>query len=189
MEISEVSPFPQITLNNALRIWTSISLPTERDGLMLHAASCILEERGVVIAGVSGAGKSTFANGLKEATYLTDDITLVDRLSTEPRLLATPFHGSLGRVGADEEADLKVVGILSQSPDKTRIRRLKPAEAATSLLRHVVAFSSDKRLTGPILDRVASLVQNVPVFDIARSLDDSSDEVCKKLLAAAEANA
>lgn len=180
---------PELALSNALRIWASVALPTERNGLMLHAASCVFEDCGIAIAGCSGAGKSTFANDLRGATYLTDDITLVDRLSTRPRLLATPFHGSLGRVGEDKEADLKVVGILRQSRDETRIHRLQPAEAVAALMRHVVAFSSEKRLAAQILDSVASLVARVPVLDIARSLSDSSDEVCRKLLDAAEASA
>lgn len=175
---------PERSLNNALRLWTSVMLPRERDGLMLHAASCIAEGRGVVLAGLSGAGKSTFANGLSEAVYLSDDITLLDRLSTSPTLLATPFYGSLGRVGADAEAPLHVVGLLRHAAGATEITRLSPAAAAASLFRHVVAFSADRRLSGPILERVSALVSRVAVFDVARSLSDTSDDLCRALLRA-----
>lgn len=172
-------------VSNGLRLWSSLCLPFEHHGLMLHAACAIHQEHGIVLAGHSGAGKSTFALGLHEATYLSDDITLVRDLSTSPWLLSSPFYGSAGRLGVDQSAPLRAVGVLRQAR-QTSIRRLHSPEAIVQLMRHVVNFTLDASVCRAILEHVVALTERVPIFDVARSLETTSDELCDLLLRAAE---
>jgi hypothetical protein len=150
---------------------------------MLHAASAVFQGSGLAFAGLSGAGKTTLASGLVRAQRLSDDLSLVDRLGTTPRLLPSPFFGRIGSAGADACAPLTAVALLEQGA-LTRITRLPPAEAARRLLRHVVAYDPSSALCSALLSRVAALTKRVPVVAVRRSLADAPDELCRRVLEA-----
>ncbi|MFZ9889584.1 MAG: hypothetical protein ACO3JL_18975, partial [Myxococcota bacterium] len=157
------------------------------DGLMLHGAACISAGTGLVLVGLSGAGKSTFAQGLSDSLYLSDDIAIIDRLSSLPRLVPSPFHGALGRLGADADAPLGGIAILEHGEEETLLTPLPAAKAVSALLRHVVCFGHDQTLAEAILDLVIKLVQCVPVFSLRRSLLDGAETVCERLRVAGAA--
>ncbi|MFZ9889931.1 MAG: hypothetical protein ACO3JL_20740, partial [Myxococcota bacterium] len=60
-------------------------------------------------------------------------------------------------------------------------------ESVAQLMRHVVNFTADASVCGAILEHVVALTERVPVFDVARSLETTSDELCDLVLRAAEA--
>lgn len=174
---------PQLTLGNTLRAWLCSILPLERDGLMVHAASCVLHGKGLIFPGVSTAGKTTFSDGLVEARYLSDDISLLDRIGAEPRLLASPFHGVSTRQGERHvSAPLAAVGLLSHGGGHTTLERVSGSEAVSKLMRHVVCFSRDRATLVAVLRLATQLVERVPIFEVRRSLSDSSDDICRRLL-------
>lgn len=177
----EGSP-PRLSLENALRLLLSTWLPYRWGGLMLHASAGVLEGKGVAFAGLSTAGKSTLATGFEETTYLSDDITLLDDLAESPRLIGAPFFGVSGWRGAQTVAPLAALGVLSHGGEQTSVRRLSQGEAAEALLRHVVCFSEDPAVLAAVLARIGELSAAVPVFEVARSLNDSADEVVRRLL-------
>ncbi len=186
INIDEDFSLPHVTLGNVLRAAVATWLPVQGDGLMMHASSAILDGRGALFAGVSTAGKTTLALGLERGRFLSDDITLVERLATAPRLIPSPFFGSAGRRGHELDGPLVAVGLLAKSADsETRLERLGRTAALKELLRHVVAFSHDKTFSEATLARLLALVEQVPVFRIARSLETPADEVMARLLEAA----
>lgn len=175
---------PMLTLGNPLRGLVATWLPTRWDGLMLHGCSGILDEEGVVIAGVSTAGKTTLALGFSDVTYLGDDVALVVHASTAPTLTASPFFGSAGVQGADRSAPLRAVAVLVGKviDGPSTYLRVPPARAALELLRHVASFTKDRALVQRLLDVTGALVQRVPVVLVQRSLADASDDVVRSVL-------
>ncbi|HEX6852189.1 MAG TPA: hypothetical protein VF139_12380 [Candidatus Polarisedimenticolaceae bacterium] len=66
----------------------------ERGGLLLHAASAVLDGRGFVLVGAEGAGKSTWARGMAAAGALAlgDDIALVLPSASGFDLVGSPLR-------------------------------------------------------------------------------------------------
>ena len=172
----------QMALGNSLRVLTSALLPLQHDGLMVHASSGILQGQGIAFAGISTAGKSTMAEGFKDTSYLTDDVTLLGTISSAPRLLASPFYGALGRRGEVRSAPLRALCVLGDKVDTTRIERLLGAAAVSQVIRHVARFFPERTLTARLLDLVMMLVHTVPVLLVHRSLADKSDDLVRAVL-------
>lgn len=179
---------PRVILDNTLRGVVATMLPLRFHGLMLHASSGLLNHHGIFFAGLSTAGKTTMAEGMKRAQFLSDDISLVRDLSTTPELMASPFYGALGRRGADASGPLRAVVLLEKDPSETRITPVDPRQAVMELLRHVVCFSKDSVLSDAILTRVTQLVERVPVFRVARFIETASDDICQQVLDLAAAD-
>lgn len=177
---------PELALKNPLRALLATLMPLEHDGLMIHACAGILDGAGVLVAGVSTAGKTTLALGLRRTTYLTDDVTLVGQIGTSPQLLASPFFGGAGVRGVDATAPLRAIGVLvgkELDPDKrTSFERTTSTQGCAALLRHVARFTKDPELSRRLLEQTARLIEHVPVVLIRRSLLDSSDLVVAQVL-------
>jgi hypothetical protein len=173
---------PHITIGNALRALSSVVMPTVHDGLMLHASSVVFHGHGLVFAGVSTAGKTTMALGFQVGRFLSDDISLVRHLSSAPRVGESPFYGSAGVRGLDDDAPLRAMVLLGKSAAGTTMERVKPSVAVAELMRHVVNFSMDVAVSEAMLARVQALVSSVPVLRVHRDLNDSSDSIAQKII-------
>ncbi len=184
IRVTAVSRFlgPHFTLCNILRAVSSVAYALDHDGLMLHAGCGIFDGRGVVFCGKSGAGKTTISLGMKETTYISDDITLLTDISTAPTLVGSPFYGSRGVGGAQIDAPLAAIGVLGQSLEGTDLSRYPPAGLVPELLRHVVCFTTDPVVVGANLERVIALSERVFVANAVRDLRDSADTVVNALL-------
>jgi hypothetical protein len=179
---------PRIILGNAVRGMISYRLPVHDDGLMIHSCSGVLDGCGVVVAGVSTAGKTTLAQGMRRTRYLSDDISLVAALGGDPALLPSPFFGIEGTRGDDEGGPLKAVAVMEKRLEgPTVVTRLSAGEGMRGFTRHVVCWSKDASLQRAILERIASLGERVPFVHVARSLGESSDDVMSRVLEVANA--
>lgn len=190
IDVLEDFRLAEVTLGNAVRAAMATWLPVYGQGLMMHASGGVLGDDAVLIAGLSGAGKTTLALAMEEARFLSDDINLVHDTAGEPWLGTSPFFGSAGRRGHRTQGPLRAVALLSQSPTgETSLQRLPSKAAVFELMRHVVCFGRDARLQQAILDRVAELCDRTPVFELSRALETSADDVVKRLIQAGAASA
>jgi hypothetical protein len=108
-----------------------------RQGLLVHAAGFLVRGRAVVLPGVSGAGKTTFARlagGRAGWEPLSDDRIIVRLPEHGEGAFAhgTPWPGE-GRVAANRGGPFGWLVFLSQGTTN-EVRRLAPAEAAPRLL-------------------------------------------------------
>jgi hypothetical protein len=188
MDVSAHMQHPHLVLGNALRGAVSLALPLVFDGLMFHASSGIFDGHGLLFPGISTAGKTTLALGLEKGTYMSDDVSLTGGLSTLPRLDASPFFGAFGKKGANESAPLAAVGVLvAKAERETSVTRVSTRDAVPLLMRHAIAWTKDARVHGALLARVVEMTARVPVFAVERFIEDSSDAVCERVLAAVTA--
>jgi hypothetical protein len=140
---------PQGQVENFLRVAYAALAPGHH-ALLLHAGGVILDGRGYVCFGHSGAGKSTItALAPARATVLSDDLVLL-RLHRSPTgsrpqvfVHGVPFRGeSLQAPRPNLAAPLAALCTLQQAPSHL-LTRLSPAEATARLLTCLPFLTGD----------------------------------------------
>ena len=129
-------------------------------GLPFHAAGVVVQGRGVVFFGPSGAGKTTVAS-TSPHPVLSDELVAVNAASPFD-LVRSGFWGEGRESGPCGPAPLGLLVDLAKGP-AFRLTRLRPAEAAGRVLA-----SAPVPLAPPLWSRAlavtAELVRRVPVF-------------------------
>jgi hypothetical protein len=156
---------------------------------VLHASAVSTPGGLVVLCGVSGSGKSTFASALSARGYpvWADDAVVLDIDGERAVVLQVPFRLGLrsdaatflvpehaNRDRAYEEPTrtsvlaLLVLGPLDQpNGPLADVRRLAPTDAFTALLPHAYYFRlSDPARNALMLDRYLHVASSVPTFDV-----------------------
>jgi len=113
-----------------------IHLLHELGGLLLHAACLVQGGRAFVVAGPSGAGKTTIsraAASLPRVTVLTDERIVLRRDGGRWLAHGTPWAGE-GRFADPGSAEVAGVFLLDKS-DVDRVTPLSPVRAMAGLLR------------------------------------------------------
>lgn len=148
-------------------------------GLPFHAAGIVVDGRGVVFFGPSGAGKTTVA-ATSPFPVLSDELVAV--ATGQPfDLVRSGFWGEGRRDGRSGKAPLALLVDLAKG-SSLRLTRLRPAEAAGRVLGSVPV-----PLAPPLWSRalavVANLVQRVPAYRMEWSPAEPPWEPLASLLA------
>lgn len=150
-------------LDSLLRIVHTLWLAGE-GGFLMHAASAVRNGRGLLFAGISGAGKTTICRlAPADATLLSDEVSCVRRVGEGYRLFGTPFCGELGRSGENTSAPLAAAYLLVHASEN-RILPVAAAEATGALLRNILFFAEDAALVEKVFQSACEFVSRVPVF-------------------------
>ncbi len=107
--------------------------------LMLHAASLVVDGRGYLFIGSSGAGKSTIAGAVDPAQVLSDDGSWCSQNGGGFSLFPTPFSQIDPAPIAGDPVPLDRILFLEQGPEN-RIVDLSPGRAMTMLLSNHIHF-------------------------------------------------
>lgn len=150
-------------MDSLLRIVHTLWL-AEEGGFLVHAASAIRDGRGLLFAGMSGAGKTTMCRlAPREVTLLSDEVSCIRRVGQGYRLFGTPFCGELARSGENTSAPLAAAFLLAHRPEN-RLVPLAAADVARALLRNILFFAEDAELVEKIFHSACEFVSRVPVF-------------------------
>lgn len=150
-------------------------------GLPFHAAGIVVDGRGVVFFGPSGAGKTTVAS-TSPFPVLSDELVAV--APGRPfDLVRSGFWGEGGPGRSTQGAPLALLVDLAKGPT-LRLERLRPAEAAGRVLGSVPVPHAPP-LWSRALAVVADLVQRVPVYRMEWSPAEPPWEPLASLLAGA----
>lgn len=180
----EIEAHPEAGMASVLRWVMSLSL-LEQDGLLLHAASGALEGRGVLLAGPSGAGKTTLSRLLRsQMSLFTDETTALTFTGTMPMIHATPFAGELGPVSGPASAPLEAVYFLTHGPAH-RTRLLRPAEAMERLMGCTFLPRQGTAWTAAALATAEQVARSVPCVELSFRPDPTVVEVVRGVLAQA----
>lgn len=151
-------------LENFLRAacsWLAIS----RHGIVVHAASLVLDRRGLLFYGPSGAGKSTLCSFAECAEVLGDDISLVWREpGAEARMFGTPFRGSWAGPWVVGSWPLVSAFRLVKAPAARRVA--VPRAAALAGLAAVLPFLGPAYSRYPVLERLDEIFGGVELCDL-----------------------
>ena len=175
-----------------LHVLNLAAISNTRESILLHAGAVELKGRVVVIAGVSGQGKSTLTAALVRSgfSYVTDELVIIDPSTRFVRPYLKPLDlgaESLKMLDLDPDDEFAIdkkhvvpseVGAVSTGgrvalivildPDAgemDEIESLGPVDALTTMLPNVFAETHD---SPDSLDQLADLCASVPVIRMAR---------------------
>lgn len=150
-----------------------------RGGLILHSCGFETAGRGIVLAGRSGAGKTTSARFLEprgDVTVFSDDRTIVRRSDAGWRVHGTPWPGDAG-IARQASAPLSSLVFLTKA-DRNAIVPIEKADALRRLLIVTSVPWYDADYMTPILDTADRLLAEVPCYEFRFRNDASAaDEV------------
>jgi hypothetical protein len=137
-------------------------------GLELHACGVVLDGKGVLFSGDSGAGKTTLARLFRAHSpgtlVLSDDRVALRERRGSFWSFGTPWHGS-GRFASPAGRPLGAIFFLSHAPE-TRATRLRPAEAVERLFARAFVPRWDAAIVRRVLGVCGRLARGVPCFDL-----------------------
>lgn len=143
-------------------------------GLVFHSAGVADGDRGFLLAGHSGTGKSTQSliwQQHTDATVLSDDRVAVRLEDGAAVAYGMPWGGTAG-IARNASARLSAVLILEHGPTNELIP-LSPLETMPKLLARSFLPYWDPGLLQKAMDTVAGIMERVPVY-IFRCLPDAS---------------
>jgi hypothetical protein len=178
---------PEVLLEAFQRSVVPLVLHTR--GVQVLHASAVLGPSGLcVLCARSGTGKSTLAYALSlwpKRTLWADDAVALDVSPTEVAAIPLPFSLRLRPASAryfDREAEPVIAGdppghpapvsavvVLERSADPNEapaLRRLRDAEAFTSVLEHAYCFDFEVPHTRAVAETYLELVGIVPVYSL-----------------------
>ena len=165
----------EFSVDTFVRILYSLAL-VEAHGLVVHAASLIRSGAAYLFCGRSGSGKTTITRLSRDATLLSDELSIARISDKRACCYGTPFWGELARAGEDRAAPLVGIYFLYHG-SRHAIEAVTPGQALRRLLPNVLFFARDADLTARVLGIAADLVETVPCFDLTFRLDPGFWEV------------
>ncbi len=166
-----------------LAAFTAMAL--RQGGLVLHAATVLVDGQTHVVVGPSGAGKTTLANAQFSDAFLHDDIAiLVQQPGWQVWRQSPVFAEPSPQV--PWLSPVAAVHYLSADRSQTCAQRLTASDAL-GLVATQTVFAGGAAVHAMAL-ALARLVQAVPVFRLAHCLNDGPDRVTSVLRAAVAAH-
>jgi len=149
-------------IDSVLRILHTLVLARE-GGFLVHAASVVHHGRAFLLAGRSGAGKTTIARlAPPDAVLLTDEISYVRWHQGQYHAFGTPFAGEMARPGENLHAPLDAVYLLAKG-QRNMIEPIGLADACRALLRNILFFARDAALAHLVFQAACDFLCRRPV--------------------------
>ena len=157
--------FPPDDLGSILRILPMRAIFQRFGVLFLHASQISYRGRGIIFTAPSGTGKTTQARlwqKARGAEIICNDRTLLRKMEDRWLTFGYPIDGS-EPVRSNQVNELGAVVLLAQGPEN-QIRRLHPGKAAGLLMGQVVMDSWNVDARTAAIDRLLSLLADIPVY-------------------------
>lgn len=158
-------------------------LLAQTGGFVFHSAYVRWEGRAILFTAPSGTGKSTQAElwrSLRGAEIVNGDRSAVRIDGTGVLAEGIPFAGS-SRICRNCTTPLAAVVYLSQAP-KTTICRLRGAQAFARVWEGISVNVWDRQDVALVSETVQQLVQQVPVYHLACTPDETAVAALEQLL-------
>lgn len=153
-------------------------------GVTVHAAGALVGGRGVLLAGVSGAGKTTIsrlAAGRPGWEPLSDDRVIARLAEGGATVYGTPWPGE-GAVAENRSGPLEWLVFLAQGESNV-VERLEPGQALAHLLKTASIPWYDQEYLPSALDACGWLVRDVPAALLTFRPDAEAVDAVEGLLA------
>lgn len=150
--------------------------------LLVHSAGVEVDGRAMILAGVSGAGKSTISKqllGRNGTRVFNDDRVLLRETASGWVGYGTPWHGELG-IAQNLKSPLAAVCLLAKSRE-SRAERLSPREALHGLLPMLSIPWYDERLASLGLRWCERLLESISVYRLHFRPDESAALAVERL--------
>ncbi|MFA6053978.1 MAG: hypothetical protein WC769_01255 [Thermodesulfovibrionales bacterium] len=138
----------------------------DREGALIHSSGVEFHDRGYMLSGRSGAGKSTISRKFALAGHevLSDDRIVVRKIDGELRMFGTPWSGEAGIAG---NKDLPLHGIFFlHHGEENLIKEIPPTEAIEKLMPVTSIPWYDKSMLAKVLTFCEEIVSACPAYDL-----------------------
>jgi hypothetical protein len=157
-------------------------LLADRGGCILHSAGMILDGKGFVFAGHSGAGKSTMVTMLRPyGEILCDDRIIVRQMKDGMRIYGTWSHGDVPDVSPNS-APLGAILMLEQAEENRLIQLTDRKEILHRLLPLVVKPLATADWWEKTLDVLERIARETPVYRLRFERSGRVIETLKKAI-------
>ncbi len=154
----------------------------DRQACFFHAAGMIINGKGFLFVGHSGAGKTTAAKMLKkQGEVLCDDRIIVRHHTNGLRIHGTWSHGDLADVSA-ASAPLSAILFLEKSPANRLVPVTKQKETAQLLVQYVVKSLVTADWWEKILALIENIAGEVPAYRLQFDKSGRINDTIEKLL-------
>jgi hypothetical protein len=141
------------------------------DGAVIHAAGVSDKGKGLIFAGVSGAGKSTIASLWKsrDCTVLSEDTVIIRKRGDNYQIYGTPWAKNI-QLSSPETCILDGIFFIRHALQNT----VTPVEGTlTSLLRHTFCPRWDRAAMQGTMEFLSGLAREVPCYNLGFVPDES----------------
>lgn len=171
-EVNILPAWALVALANFLKnLYSTLILFGE--GLMLHAAGVVKDDRAYIFFAPSGGGKSTIAGLSSKYTILTDELVAIRRANGSFNAYGTPFWGSDRDKGRGINSSFKIGGLFKLVKDnKVYLKRFPHSHAIAEILTMPQCYYNLESVE-KLLNSFTNLVKAVPCYEL-HFLPDSS---------------
>lgn len=153
------------------------------DGFLIHGSALYINDNAYLLAGVSGAGKSTHASLLRKyhnATMINDDKPLIRFINDVPYIYGTPYDGK-HHLSSNISKPLKNIICINQDKEN-RINKLNKVDSFISLYVQTYKPNNEDSLTKTInlLNKLNDYVDTYNLYcDISKEAADLTYSIIK----------
>lgn len=176
-----------ITAKTVLNALETEHLTVEEDGFLFHCSYVAWQGTAILFTAPSGVGKSTQAElwrSLRGAEIINGDRAVVRLGEKGVEAWGVPFSGSSG-ISKKCRLPLRAIVCLSQAPETT-IRPLSGARAFRQIWEGCSLHTWDKADVARCSETVLRVVQQVPIFHLACTPDESAVRALEEALTMGE---
>jgi hypothetical protein len=142
-------------------------------GILMHTAAIVRNGRAYLFFGHSGSGKTTVCR-VSDANYkiLNDDLILLLPQGKSWLAHGTPFWNPTQTKPTNQSAPVAGMYLLTQDT-RVYVQELAPGKATAALISNVPVIPQDPVRSIPLLEALAQLHKNTPVYELHFLPDDS----------------
>lgn len=147
----------------------------ELGAMVLHCAYVEYGGEAILFSAPSETGKTTQANlweKYRGAKTVNGDRSLIQKINGQWTARGWPVCGSSG-VCCNRDLPIRAVVMLSQAPED-RAGKMAPASAFSQLYSQITVNRWNRKANLDAMDRIEDLIQSVPVFHLACTMNESA---------------
>ena len=147
----------------------------QRGSMVLHCAYMQYQDEAILFSAPSETGKTTQANlwgKYRGGRTINGDRALLSELNGRWTARGWPVCGT-SEICNNQDTPIRAIVMLSQSKENT-VRLLKPHEAFMLLYGQITVNRWDRASTAQTLDRMESLLAQVPVYQLACNISEDA---------------
>ncbi len=149
---------------------------------ILHASAFVYEDKGILLSGKSGIGKTTLANRFsKELSFkwINDDKPIIQMTQQGPYVFSSPWMGK-DQLGEHHSAKINVIYFLEQG-STDQVSELKSIEKIIYLRENINWIASNKHVNDTLVF-IELLINHVHIFRMTCTNSKNAYKVLKEHL-------
>lgn len=153
--------------------------------LFFHAAQITYQERGILFAGPSGAGKTTQARlweKFRNARVICNDRTLLRKQNGNWHSYGYPMDGSQPVRSGEVHAAGCIVLVKQSQDGKNSIQRLRAGKAAAQLMPQLVIDPWNVNARERAAEDLFLLLEEIPVYQLTATMDEQAVVCLEEIL-------